>query len=109
MTPRHGLSQKTIDGITGVLARFPAVDEALLFGSRAKGTHKTGSDIDLALVGSNLNWRMVGKIYNALDDLLQPYRFSLIIYDKYTDPEVAAHIRRVGIPLFKREPAHLEN
>lgn len=109
MSVRHGLSQKTIDGITGVLARFPGVQEAILFGSRAKGTPKTGSDIDLALVGTNLNLRMVGKIYNALDDLLQPYCFSLVIYDKNTDPEVAAHIRRVGISLFKREPVHLGN
>ena len=109
MTIRHGLSQRVIEEINGVLARFPDVDEAILFGSRAKGTYKPGSDIDLALVGANLNWRIVGKIYDALDDLLQPYRFSLIVYDKSTDPEVAAHIRRVGIPLFQRERVDMDS
>jgi predicted nucleotidyltransferase len=108
MTIRHGLSQRVIEEINGVLARFPDVDEAILFGSRAKATHKPGSDIDLALVGANLNWRIVGKVYDALDDLLQPYRFSLIVYDKNTDPEVAAHIKRVGIPLFKRERVDMD-
>jgi predicted nucleotidyltransferase len=81
------------------------VDEAVLFGSRAKGTYKPGSDIDLSLIGAALDWRTVGKIYDALDDLLLPYRFSLILFDRNTDPDVAAHIARVGIPLFQREHA----
>ena len=89
--------------IVKVLARFPDVEGAVLFGSRAKATYKPGSDIDLALVGNTLNWRTIGKIYDAMDDLLLPYRFSLINYDWKTDPEVAAHITRVGITLFRRE------
>ena len=103
MNRGHGLPERAVDRITGVLARFSDVDKAILFGSRAKGTHKHGSDIDLALIGPGLDWRVVGKIYNALDDLLLPYRFSLIVYDKSTDPEVADHIQRVGMPLFQRE------
>ena len=77
----------------------------MLFGSRAKGTYQRGSDIDLALVGDNLDWRTVGRIDSALDDLPLPYRFSLIVFGQRTDPDVAAHIRRVGIPLFEREIA----
>jgi len=102
MNPRHGLSAETIQKIAEVLLRCTAVDRAVLFGSRAKGTQKTGSDIDLALVGHELDWRTVGKIYDRLDDLLLPYRFSLVVYDANTDAEVAAHIRRVGIPVFER-------
>ena len=52
MIARHGLSDKTVAQIGNVLARFPEVEEAVLFGSRAKGTHKLGSDIDLALAPS---------------------------------------------------------
>ena len=103
MNPRHGLTEKTLEQIARVLARFPEVERAVLFGSRAKATHKRGSDVDLALVGAALDWRTVGKIYDALDDLLLAYRFSLIVYDGNTNPEVAAHIMRVGIPLFQRE------
>ena len=103
MNPHHGLPPKTVAQITGVLAHFPEVEKAVLFGSRAKGTHKPGSDIDLSLVGESLDWRAVGKIYDTLDELLLPYRFSLILFDLNTDPDVAAHIRRVGIPLFQRE------
>lgn len=60
--PRHGLSDATLLRITETLARFPAVERAVLFGSRAKGTHKLGSDIDLALYGETLDWRTVGRL-----------------------------------------------
>jgi predicted nucleotidyltransferase len=102
MTATHGLTDKTLNQIAGVLVRFSDVEKAVLFGSRAKGTHKSGSDIDLALVGDKLNWRTVGRIDSALDDLPLPYCFSLIIFSDKTDAEVAAHIQRVGIPLFER-------
>jgi len=103
MSGNHGLTDKTVARITRVLAGFPQVERAVLFGSRAKATHKRGSDIDLALVGGALDWRTLGRIDDALDDLLLPYRFSLLIYDKDTDPEVAAHIGRAGVPFFERE------
>jgi predicted nucleotidyltransferase len=105
MTAKHGLTEKTLTQIAGVLARFPAVETAILFGSRAKGTHKPGSDIDLALTGDQLDWRMIGRIDSELDDLPVPYAFSLIMFNKRTDPEVAAQIHRVGIPLFEKHAA----
>ncbi|MEO5957535.1 MAG: nucleotidyltransferase domain-containing protein [Opitutaceae bacterium] len=105
MSPRHGLSAGVLAQIAGVLARHPEVERAILFGSRAKATHKPGSDIDLSLVGPDLNWRTVGRIYDELDDLMLPHRFSLIVFGAQTDADVAAHIRRVGIPIFEREPA----
>lgn len=105
MNPRHGLSENTVARITAVLASFPAVERAVLFGSRAKGTHKRGSDIDLSLSGAALDWRTVGRLYDALDDLMLPYRFSLIQLDANTDADVAAHIARVGVVLFERKSA----
>jgi predicted nucleotidyltransferase len=102
MTAKHGLTDKTLAQIAGVLARFAAVETAILFGSRAKGTHKPGSDIDLALTGDQLDWRTIGRIDSSLDDLALPYTFSLIMFNNQTDPEVAAHIRRVGILLFEK-------
>jgi predicted nucleotidyltransferase len=105
MTPTHGLSPKTIAAIQSVLTRFPEVERALLFGSRAKGTHKPGSDIDLALIGEALDWRKLGQIDDALDDLLLPYCFSLVDYGDRTDPELAAHIQRIGQPIYERAPA----
>jgi predicted nucleotidyltransferase len=104
MNAKHGLSDQTVSRITAILERFTAVEKALLFGSRAKGVHRRGSDVDLALVGVGLNWRILGKIEEALDDALLPYKFSLIIYNDNTDLAVAAHIRRVGCSFYERTP-----
>jgi len=99
---KYGLKEGVITAIGEVLARFPEVETALLFGSRAKGVYRPGSDIDLALVGEDLDWRLPGRIDDALDDLNLPFRFSLILLNDRTDPEVAAHIRRVGMHFYRR-------
>ena len=104
----HGLSDDTVHRIVEVLGHFPELEKAVLFGSRAKGNYRRGSDIDLALVGTALDWLTIGRIYDALDDLLLPYRFSLIQFDQGTDPDVAAHISRVGIVLFERRTVGLK-
>jgi predicted nucleotidyltransferase len=105
MTPTHGLNPKTIERVQSVLVRFPEVERALLFGSRAKGTHQPGSDIDLALIGQGLDWRKLGQIDDALDDLLLPYRFSLVGLSDRTDADLAAHIHRVGQRFYERTTA----
>ena len=102
---KHGLSEGTLRRINDVLARFPEVETAVLFGSRAKGVQRHGSDIDLALTGDRLDWRLPGRINDALDDALLPYQFSLILLNERTDAEVAAHIERVGQLLYRRDRA----
>src|SRR5437867_226328 len=81
---------------------FPACNPRGSSVRAQRALYRNGSDIDLALVGAALDWRTVGKINDALDDLLLPYRFSLVVYDENTGSEVAAHIDRVGTPLFER-------
>jgi len=108
VNPSHGLSENTVARTREVLETFPEIESTVLFGSRAKGTYRPGSDIDLALTGSALDARIVGRVYDALDDLLLPYRFSLILFDHQTDPAVTAHIQRVGIPLYQRKSAARE-
>jgi len=105
MKINHGLSAQVVEQIVSVLARFPEIQKVVLFGSRATGMHKLGSDIDLAICGVDLDWRTLGRVEDALDDLFLPYSFSLLIYDATTDAEVAAHIQRVGQNFFVRETA----
>ena len=83
--------------IRNILQQYPHISRALLFGSRAKGTHRQGSDIDIALVGSGLDHRTLLTIQQQLDDLLLPVKIDLIRLDEITKPEFAEHIRRVGV------------
>ena len=95
-----GLSEQTIEKIAGVLARHPKVEEAILYGSRAKGNFKNGSDIDLTLVGAGLTYRDLLALTGELDDLLLPYTIDLSIFHQLEHPELVDHIQRVGIPIY---------
>lgn len=91
-----GLKQTTIDAIQGVLQRFPAVQSAVIYGSRAKGNYHPGSDIDLTLTGESLTYSMLLQIELALDDLLLPYKIDLSLFHLLDHPDLRAHIERVG-------------
>jgi predicted nucleotidyltransferase len=75
------------------------VDSVILFGSRAKGTFSNGSDIDIALKGENIVLNDVLDLLNALDELLLPYKFDIVIFDRIEDDVLKEHINRVGISL----------
>lgn len=103
MTQRFGLKETTIQKICAVLARYPQVQQAILYGSRAKGTYQNGSDIDLTLRGdAHLDLDVLRKIMNELDDLLLPYTIDLSILDHITDPDVRDHIQRVGVIFYEK-------
>jgi len=103
MTLRFGLKESTIEKICAVFTRYPQVEKAVLYGSRAKGDCKNGSDIDLTLYGgASLALNVLYKIMNELDDLLLPYTIDLSIFNDISDAEVVEHIRRVGVTFYTR-------
>jgi predicted nucleotidyltransferase len=103
MKPRFGLQESTIEKICDVLALYPQVEKAVLYGSRAKGNYKNGSDIDLTLFGGpDLTMKVLYRIMDEIDDLLLPYTFDLSIFNHISDPEVIEHIQRVGITLYEK-------
>lgn len=95
-----GLSSETQAKILGVLSDFTQVSEAILYGSRAMGTFKPGSDIDLTLKGDGLNLSVLNQIRTQLDDLLLPYTFDLSIHDQIDNADLLDHIKRVGKVFF---------
>ncbi len=98
----HGLTDETVVEIRRVLSHFP-VERAVLYGSRAKGTYRAGSDIDLVLAGPDLNRQMVGQIADELEDGWLPYRFDLSMLSEIRHAALLDHIQRVGTPLYERE------
>jgi predicted nucleotidyltransferase len=100
---KYGLAEPTVTKINEVLAQYPAVERAVLYGSRAKGNYKPGSDIDLTLYGTSLTPGLCATIAEVLDDLLLPYTIDLSVFAELKHPELEAHIRRVGVVFFERE------
>ena len=100
---QHGLSTQTLQKIQDVFVRYPQVEEAVLYGSRARGNYKNGSDIDLTLRGgTELTHTILSQIANDLDDQLLPYTIDLSIFKNIRNPEMIEQIERVGVALYKR-------
>ena len=84
--------------------RFQAVERAVIYGSRAKGTHRDGSDIDLTLFGAALTLTELLRIETELDDLLLPYKIDLSLFHDIQDQDVVGHIERIGAEFYRRAP-----
>lgn len=100
MEENFGLSFKTTEKINSVFQNHPQIDKAIIYGSRAKGNYKRGSDIDITLVGENLTITELFKIENELDDLLLPYMIDLSIYHKLKSEGLIEHIQQYGKELY---------
>jgi uncharacterized protein len=98
-----GIDKKVEDDIRAVLSTFPMVDKAVLYGSRAKGNYKNGSDIDLTLFGKSLSLKTLFAIQEKLDELYLPYKFDLSIFSQITNPDLQEHIGRVGKVFYERK------
>jgi len=97
-----GLNANDILKIRQVFALHQEVEKAILYGSRAKGTYKPASDIDLTLVGADLNLTLQQEIELELDDLLLPYKFDISIYHQISNIDLVAHIERIGKVFYQR-------
>lgn len=72
----------------------------MLYGSRAKGNYRNGSDIDLVLMGVDLNRRQLAAIESQLDDLLLPYSLDIALFQEINNADLVDHINRVGIVFY---------
>lgn len=97
-----GLSPRIAGLVRGILAGFPEVEKAVIYGSRAKGTHKNGSDIDLTLFGDGLTYEILGRIAALLDESPIPQSVDLSLYAKLDNAKLREHIDRVGRVFYTR-------
>jgi predicted nucleotidyltransferase len=101
----YGLNTHTIKAIQRVLAGSEGIEKAIIYGSRAKGNYRTGSDIDLTLVAPALGLRELLEIENKLDDLLLPYKIDISLQHQIENQELLKHIERVGAIFYEKDRA----
>ena len=97
-----GLSQTTLDKLNSVFKQHGAIDLVLIYGSRAKGNYRPGSDIDLTIKGSVLEFAELMQIEDQIDDLFLPYTVDLSQYNQLTNAGLIAHIDRVGVMIYDK-------
>jgi predicted nucleotidyltransferase len=100
--PVFGLPDHTLIAIRRILAQYTSVEQAILYGSRAMGNYRVGSDIDLTLVGERLDLRTLGEIAARLEESSIPYQVDLSLLNRLDHAELREHIERVGVVFYRR-------
>lgn len=103
MKNKLGLIEDDLQNVVSVLVQFPEVELASIFGSRAKGNYKNGSDVDIALKGKQLTFMIAARINSILnEETSMPYKFDVLNYETITNNELKEHIDRVGIVIYNK-------
>ncbi len=96
----HGLPPAIVDKLFIVFQKHVKIERVLLYGSRAIGNYKPGSDIDLCIESKTLNLTELLEIENQLDDLLLPWKIDLSVINSIDNPDLLNHIKTKGIMFY---------
>jgi predicted nucleotidyltransferase len=92
-----GLKEFDLEYIIKKISEFSEIEKAVIFGSRAKGNYKPGSDIDIAIMGEKINFDVLSKLHSILEDEGPlPYLFDIVDYTHLEHEDLKSHIDRVG-------------
>lgn len=97
-----GITEEALEAMCGGGESHPLIHRVWPFGSRALGTHKPGSDLDLALDAPIRPSAELGRVAEELDDLLLPWKWDFLELNRIDLPEVREDIFRVGLFLYNR-------
>lgn len=92
-----GLPATAVEKLCGIFRACPGIQRVLLYGSRAMGRYRPGSDIDLCLEGETLGLPELLELEGQIDDLLLPWKVDLCLRHLIDNPALLEHIERVGV------------
>ena len=75
----YGLLERDLQWIEKAIAKYPEIEEAVIFGSRAMGNYKKGSDVDLAVKGARIDRRIINRLSDDLNEEYPLPRFFDVV------------------------------
>lgn len=99
---QSGLSSEQVETIRSILSLYSEVEKAVLFGSRAKGSQRAGSDVDLAIRGEHITPLTLARLQGAMDESNLPFRVDLIWQNTELSADISEHISRTGKILYNK-------
>ena len=99
---RYGLADEQFRAVIKTLAGSGKIATAILFGSRAMGTFKAASDIDIVLCGKHVDFALAVHIEAELEASDLPFFFDVIAWSTITSQNLKRHIWDCGQVIYKR-------
>ncbi len=98
-----GLKRSILNKLCSIFQKHEAIESVIIYGSRAKGNYRAGSDIDLTIKGKVLPFLELMQIEDQIDNLYLPYMVDLSQYESLTNKELIEHIDRIGVKIYTKE------
>jgi predicted nucleotidyltransferase len=98
----YGMTDDELQLLCSLFARHKEIEQVILFGSRARGTHKPFSDVDITLLGIGLTRSHLNRLMADIDESSLPYSFDISLYAKLTNSDLIEQIERTGVMLYQR-------
>jgi predicted nucleotidyltransferase len=99
----YGFSESDRNELFRVFSHYPSLQKVILFGSRAKGNFRKGSDVDLAIVTNSPSRKMLASLHDELEEEAHiPYFFDVVDADTISSKELLQHIYICGKEIYKR-------
>ncbi len=98
-----GLKSKHREILESIFSDFKEVEKVLVFGSRAKETYHERSDLDLVICNSEMTYQRLGQLISAINESDFPYLVDIQLHENINNPELIAHISRVGKVFYQKE------
>ena len=99
----YGLLDKDLNFILDGLGKFSEIEKAVIFGSRAMGNYKKGSDIDLVIMGNKVTNNILINLYDYLNEVCPiPYFFDLLHYENINNEKLKEHINNYGKVIYEK-------
>ncbi|MBM7560906.1 nucleotidyltransferase domain-containing protein [Fusibacter tunisiensis] len=99
----YGLLDRDLKLISEAANKYQQIEEVVLFGSRAMGNYKKGSDVDLAIIGEHIDRKILRRMSDDLNEEYPlPYFFDVLNYNDISNEELKKHIDSVGKSIYKR-------
>jgi len=98
----NGISQESSTKLINLFKKTNNLTEVKLYGSRALGTYKEGSDIDISIMDNEFSTDDLLQLSNNIDDLLIPYKVDISIFKKLDNVDLIKHINNHGVTFYKK-------
>ena len=100
---KYGLTEKALSLILSELSKYDQIESAVIFGSRAMGNYKLGSDIDLVIYGKGVNHEILNRLsFRLNEELPLPYYFDVLVYHLVESEALKEHINEFGKVIYRR-------